>query len=52
MNKQIIYIAIYCVLECLEEEHPNQDLADYLDKANPYVFVDRKSVDPVYYLIV
>lgn len=49
MNKQIIYIAIYRVLECLEEEQPNPDLADYLDKANPYVFVDRKSADPVYY---
>lgn len=37
------------MLECLEEEQPNQDLSDYLDNANPYVFVDRKSADPTYY---
>lgn len=49
MNIQIIYIAIYRVLECLEEEYPSEGLSSYLDMANPYVFNDRKSADPVYY---
>ena len=49
MNKQILYIAMYRALECLEEENPNDALASYLDKANPYVFIDRKSADPVLY---
>ena len=49
MNKQILYIAMYRALECLEEESPNDALASYLDKANPYVFKDRKSADPVLY---
>lgn len=48
---KIVYIAIYRALECLEHENENEnyDLTDFLDKANPYVFVDRKSADPAIY---
>ena len=47
----IIYIAIYRALECLEQEqeNENEELSGFLDKANPYVFVDRKSADPAIY---
>ena len=46
-----IYIAVYRALECLEHEHKNEngELSGFLDKANPYVFVDRKSADPAIY---
>ncbi|MDO4961455.1 MAG: hypothetical protein Q4E57_06335 [Eubacteriales bacterium] len=47
MNIQILFIAIYRALECLEEETGNAEISAYLDKANPYVFKDRKSADPV-----
>lgn len=49
MNKQIIYIAIYRVLECLEKEEPNEELSGFLDEANPYVFTDRKSANLAIY---
>ena len=48
-NVNIIYIAIYRALECLEHEKQNEELSLFLDKANPYVFVDRKSADPAIY---
>lgn len=50
MKKQIIYIAIYRALECLEDETKNIELGEFLDKANPYVFKDRKSADPSIYM--
>jgi hypothetical protein len=45
----ILYIAVYRALECLEQECQDDDLSAFLDKANPYVFVDRKSADPAIY---
>ncbi len=48
---KITYIAIYRALECIENEQENEngELSEFLDKANPYVFVDRKSADPAIY---
>lgn len=45
MNKIIMFIAVYRVLECLEKEEPNEELSSFLDRANPYVFTDRKPAD-------
>lgn len=50
MNAKVLYIAIYRALDCLESEMPNAELSAYLDKANPYVFKDRKSADPLIFL--
>lgn len=49
MNIGFIYIAIYRVFECLEEEVADDKLSDFLNMANPYVFQDRKSADPAIY---
>ena len=49
MDKRIIFIAIYRALDCLADETGNIELAPFLDKANPYVFEDRKSADPAIY---
>ena len=49
MNNQILFLAIYRALECLEEEQQGIKIDEFLDKANPYVFKDRKSADPSIY---
>lgn len=49
MNKQIIFIALYRALECIEEETGNEKLSEFINIANPYVFKDRKSADPTVY---
>ena len=46
---KIAYIAMYRALDCRQEETKNEELKEYLDFMNPYVFVDRKSADPAYY---
>ena len=47
MNVKILFIAIYRALECLEEETKCEAISAFLDKANPYIFKDRKSADPI-----
>jgi len=49
MNRQIVYIAMYRALECVEQETKNAELSIYLDGANPYVYKDRKSADPLFF---
>lgn len=50
MNKKIAYIAMYRALDCRQKETKNEELREYLGDINPYVFVDRKSADPAYYV--
>ena len=49
MNLQILYIAIYRALECLQKETGNEDMLSYMGDANPYIFKDRRSADPAVY---
>lgn len=49
MNLQILYIAIYRALECLQKETGNEEMLSYMADANPYIFMDRKSADPAVY---
>ncbi len=47
MTKGKIYIAMYEALECRYDETKNEELMEYLSEANPYIFKDRNSADPV-----
>ena len=46
MRANNIYIAMYRALDCLYDEHPNNELGEFLSEANPYMFKDRHAADP------
>ena len=48
-NKSVkyIYISMYRVLDCLYDEKPDNSLGKFLSDANPYLFADHSSADPV-----
>ncbi len=45
MTKSKIFIAMFRALDCLYDENPHEELAEYLSEANPYLFKDRKPAD-------
>lgn len=46
MTSKNIFIAMYRALDCLYDEHPFEELGEFLSEANPYLFQDRYAVDP------
>ena len=49
MNKFELYSMIFYALDAQWEESENQELGDFLSRANPFLFADEGSADPAVY---
>lgn len=49
MNKFELYCMIFYALDAQWEESENQELGEFLSRANPFLFADEGSADPAVY---
>lgn len=49
MNKFELYCMIFYALDAQWEESENQELGEFLSRANPFLFADESSADPAVY---
>ena len=46
MTRRYIMIAMYQAMDCMYDEHPSEELLDFVTELNPYIWTSRTSADP------
>ena len=46
MKRKYLNIAMYDAMDFMYDEHPSEDLLQFVSDANPYLYKERTAVDP------